>query len=272
MSSVILALLEHASSAQPALSAVRTLALLLGGGRINVLTIRVPPESTIMPTEEVLTRHQAAEIRATEEARIRSLHLAFDSWAATLTVPGLSAEWIDIEGLLEPLVGEWGRRSDFLVLNRLEQRSHAPHRLALRAALFDTDRPVLVVPPGPATSFGERVAIAWRDDPRTVRAVLPALRLLPHAGQVHVLAGHREDRPPPTLPAVIAEHGIDAALHILPVGGGAFGEALLAKAHALGADMLVMGAYTHSGLRQLLLGGVTRYMLAHADLPLLMRH
>jgi nucleotide-binding universal stress UspA family protein len=51
-----------------------------------------------------------------------------------------------------------------------------------------------------------------------------------------------------------------------------FGEALLAKAHTLSADLLVMGAYRHSPLRELLLGGVTRYMLGHADLPILMRH
>ena len=51
-----------------------------------------------------------------------------------------------------------------------------------------------------------------------------------------------------------------------------FGQALLNKAHELGADMLVMGAYAHSPLREALLGGVMRHMLAHADLPVLMRH
>jgi nucleotide-binding universal stress UspA family protein len=59
---------------------------------------------------------------------------------------------------------------------------------------------------------------------------------------------------------------------VLPVGSGVFGEALLARAHVVGADMLVMGAYTHSAWRELVLGGVTRYMLAHADLPVFMRH
>ena len=49
-------------------------------------------------------------------------------------------------------------------------------------------------------------------------------------------------------------------------------EALLARAHALGADLLVMSAYPHSPLREFVLGGVSRFMLEHADLPLLMRH
>ena len=67
------------------------------------------------------------------------------------------------------------------------------------------------------------------------------------------------------MPAILSEHGVNAELHVLPIGSGAFGATLLIKAHELGADMLMMGAYVHSPLRQLLFGGVTRYMLSHAD-------
>ena len=59
---------------------------------------------------------------------------------------------------------------------------------------------------------------------------------------------------------------------MLPIGCGPFGQTLLDEAHRVAADLLVMGAYAHSPLRELLLGGVTRYMLTHADLPILMRH
>ncbi len=244
----------------------------MGSARINVLAIRVPPESTILPAEEVLTRHQAAVIRTREQERVAALHAVFEAWLAESSGPGIATDWVDIEGLAAPLVGEWGRRSDFLVIPRPAHRGDAPERLATQAALFDTDRPVLVVPPGPSGAFGERVAIAWRDDKRTERAVLAALRLLPHAKQVHVLAGVRSGAPEPGLPDILVEHGINAVSHILPIGSGTFGEALLDEAHAVGADLLVMGAYTKSAWRELLLGGVTRYMLARADLPVLMRH
>jgi nucleotide-binding universal stress UspA family protein len=120
--------------------------------------------------------------------------------------------------------------------------------------------------------FGERVAIAWRDDKRTERSVLAALRLLPHAQQVHVLAGVRPGAPTPALPAILAEHAINAELHVLPIGTGVFGDVLLTAAHAVRADMMVMGAFTRSTWRDMIVGGVTRYMLAHADLPVLMRH
>ena len=61
-------------------------------------------------------------------------------------------------------------------------------------------------------------------------------------------------------------------MEVIPIGETPFGSALLARAHALGADMLAMGAYAHSPLRELILGGVTRFMIAHADLPVLLRH
>ena len=107
---------------------------------------------------------------------------------------------------------------------------------------------------------------------RAAKAVLPALRCLDHAEQVHVLAGMRQGTGPPVLPQILIDHGIRAELHILPIGPGAFGQVLLENAHRLGADMLVMGAYAHSPLREALFGGVTRHVLAHADLPVLMRH
>jgi nucleotide-binding universal stress UspA family protein len=89
---------------------------------------------------------------------------------------------------------------------------------------------------------------------------------------VYVLMGVRDRGPEPGIPRVLLEHKISAELHVLPIGSEPFGQTLLDTAHRLGADMLVMGAYAHSPLRELILGGVTRYMLDHADLPVLMRH
>ncbi len=117
------------------------------------------------------------------------------------------------------------------------------------------------------------MAIAWRNDSRTIKAVLAALRWLRRAKTIHVLAGAREGTPQPDLPDILEEHGMKAALHVLPITGqNVFGEALLAKAHELACDMVVMGAYARHPVRSLILGGVTRHMLAHADLPVFMRH
>ncbi|HWX50494.1 MAG TPA: universal stress protein [Roseomonas sp.] len=116
------------------------------------------------------------------------------------------------------------------------------------------------------------MAVAWRDDDRAAKALLPALRCLRQAGRVLLLAGVREGSPAPGLPPILVEHGIEAEMRVLPVEPRPFGARLLDEAHNVGADMLVMGAFAHSRLREMVFGDVTRFMLEHADLPLLMRH
>jgi nucleotide-binding universal stress UspA family protein len=161
--------------------------------------------------------------------------------------------------------------ADFLVIGQSRHRQYGTSWQAIHAALFDTDRPVLLVPASARDGFGRRVALAWRDDSRTTRAVLAAMRCFTQLEALFVLAGQKTGQTP-RVPDILVEHSIAAELHILPVGPDLFGETLLDAVHSCGADMLVMGAFVHNPMRRLILGGVTRYMLAHADLPVLMRH
>lgn len=273
MSGVILAVPEHPEHAATLLAAAECLAQLTHAARINVLAIRTPPEATVMVSEEILTREEAARIRSIEQHRAAELKKTFVTWSAGLTARSpIAVEWSDIEGNAGDLVDEWGRRADFIVLERPAGSWLHPDHGGLSAALFATDRPVLIVPPDAPVPYGRRIAIAWRDDKRAVKAVIPLLRCLTGAEEVHVLTGVRPGEPAPAIPPVLLEHGIPAQLHVLPITHGSFGEALLDAAHRLSVDLLVMGAYAHSPLRELILGGVTRTMLDHADIPVLMRH
>jgi nucleotide-binding universal stress UspA family protein len=265
-------MLDHPAAANGLLAAAVCLADLADGAHINVLAALVPPVSTIMPTEEVLTRGKETRLRAQETARVASLKAIFDAWNATAGRPDGATGWFECEAVADALIAEWGRRADVIVVERPERNEHGMTSPALPAALFETDRPVLVVPPGLTTTFGRRVAIAWRDDPHATRAVLSALRYASRAASVHLLAGMRLGSPPPGIPEILGEHGVAADLEIIPIGNEPFGGILLARAHEVGADMLVMGAYAHSPWRERILGGVTRYLIAHADLPVLMRH
>jgi nucleotide-binding universal stress UspA family protein len=271
MPSVILAVLDHPGAAAALLAGAQRLAEACGGARINALVVRAPPETLISPSEEVLTAEREARLRDMEGRRAVALQTAFDARVAMLP-KGIAADWIDIDGIAELLVEERGRRSDYLVIEHPSRRDYGTSWHALRAALFATDRPVLVVPIHHAAEFGHRMAIAWRDDERATKAVLSALPFLRQAAKVFVLAGIRHGADAPSLPAILSEHSIAAELHALPIGSGQFGAALLHKAHELGADMMVMGAYQHSPIRELLLGGVTRFMLNSGNLPVLMRH
>ena len=269
---VILAMLDHPTAANGVLAAAACLADLADGARIKVLAARVPPVSTIMPTEEVMTRGKEARLRARETARVAALKAIYDAWNATARGPGGAAEWFECEVVADALIAEWGRRADVIALERPGRHKHGMIPRALPAALFETDRPVLVVPSGLTTTFGRRIAIAWRDDPHATRAVLSALRYASQAASVHLLAGVCPGSPKPEIPKILVEHGVSADLQIIPIGNDPVGGTLLARTHEVGADMLVMGAYAHSPLREMMFGGVTSYMLAHADVPVLMRH
>jgi nucleotide-binding universal stress UspA family protein len=201
-----------------------------------------------------------------------ALKATFDTWAGDVRGAGITAQWDAVPGPATQAIEQRGRRADIIVIARPMEDDDEPTRHGFQAALFRTERPILVVPPGPSARFGRCVAVAWRDDGRTVKALIPALRFLAGAEQFHLLAGVRETTPRPSVPAVLTDRGINASLHILSIGAGVFGRMLLEKLHELGADMLVMGAYAHNPLREMVFGGVTKYVLDHADVPVLMRH
>ncbi|MEO7335579.1 MAG: universal stress protein, partial [Caldimonas sp.] len=146
-----------------------------------------------------------------------------------------------------------------------------------RHAVLQGGVPVLVVPfAGTFAHAAECVLVAWKDTREAARALHDALPLLEAANRVVLLAIDET----PTLPdrstqddlhAWLHRHGIDADVHRDPVPADV-GEALLSRASDIGADLIVMGAYGHSRLREWALGGATRHLLDHMTLPTLMSH
>ena len=271
MSNVVLGLLTRTETAPAILAGAERLAVLLGGARIEAMVMRILPISTIMVTEEVLSKADEKTIRGHEAERAAALRRIYDIWA--VRHGGVNApRWIDEEGITETLVKTWGERADYIVVGRPDAHADRAEHDALHAALFASERPVLMMPPQAKAEFGKTIAIAWRDDKFTMHAILAALRCVPMAEQVHVLMGRREGDAAPSIPNVIAEHGMTVTGHELSIGKEVFGAQLLANVHELNADLLVMGAFVHNAWHNLLFGGVTKYVLAHADIPVLMRH
>jgi nucleotide-binding universal stress UspA family protein len=277
MSEAILVLLRHPEEAHSLLGAAARLAETMGGARVN--TLAVCETVTLAPSfAATLADRGAALLDATEEERDRvaALRGLCNAWTACATRPTTDLHWFEAEGHTADIVAQWGRRADVIVTGRPSPQDWLGQR-AFKAALLGTDRPILMVPPEPAFpqmngTFGRSIAIAWRHEKQTLRAVLPALRWLPSAEEMHVLLGVRDTAQSRDLPTVLQERGLKANLHVLSPRRGPFGQTLLDVAHDLAADLLVMGAYVHSPLRGLIFGGVTRHMLAWADLPVLMRH
>jgi nucleotide-binding universal stress UspA family protein len=147
------------------------------------------------------------------------------------------------------------------------------------AVLFETGRPVLVAgsgmgeagPSGRSVS-PRRVVVAWKESAEAARAVSAALPLLARAERVTAVSARDDDERTRGLDALatyLSWHGIAADRRLL-AAYPSVGEALAAA--AVEADLVVMGGYSHSRLRELILGGVTRHMLEKTKLPLLLAH
>jgi nucleotide-binding universal stress UspA family protein len=271
MNEVLLVVLSRPETALGLLSAALAVADAAGPARIEALVVRMPAEATFLPSEEVLPRQQRVRWEAREADRAAAIEEIYRTWRLGAEAKGNICDWIAVEALPGAEVAARGRRADLIVIDRPLKHADGAAREIIHAALFDSHRPVLVVPAGFTAGLGRRVAIAWRDDGRAIKAVIPALRYFADA-EISLLAGYRGNHAPEGMPAPLAEHGVEAQLFPLPIGSEPFGKTLLAKADELGADLLVMGAYIHSPLVEFLLGGVTRYVLGHAEIPVLLRH
>jgi nucleotide-binding universal stress UspA family protein len=265
---VVLAVLGRPAASRACLDAARHAAIVLGGARIVAMATRVDPATTILPSEEVLTAERRTEIERQNDAMMASLHATFAEWQSTTDG---DSEWVETQGTVETEVVRHGRAVELLVTaSRAGPQDKAG--AALHTALLDTHRPVLVVPDHIGPTLGSRVALAWHDDEPATRAALSAMPFFAAAERVWVLQGRRGKDKPAEMPALLAEHRIVAEPRTITAGRHGMGQALLAEAHAVGADLLVMGAYAHGPVVEAVLGGVTRTMLHAADIPLLMQH
>jgi len=199
---------------------------------------------------------------------------------------GLSAEWRSASsatsGSPSGITALHGRYADLIVLGQLDPDDISaplfrplPEEVALAVG-----RPILVIPyAGSWPEIGRRVLIGWDDSREATRAINDAMPLLKGADTVTILAvdpasgaaGHGEV-PGADIGLHLARHGVKAAIERTVSASIGAGNALLSRASDLEADLLVMGAYGHSRVRELLLGGATRTVLQSMTLPVLMAH
>ena len=146
--------------------------------------------------------------------------------------------------------------------------------------VLSAGKPVLVCPEDSAReTIGEFVSIAWDGSREAARAVSDAMGILCKASKVCVVAVRSDSAdealgalPGSDLSHYLARHGVQAEAQSIHAEGTPVGDALLEWAKGQGSDLLVMGAYGHSRFREVLLGGVTRRVLGHASIPVLMSH
>ena len=168
------------------------------------------------------------------------------------------------------------RVHDLSILD-LEKNPVQRDRGLIEAALFESGRPVLIVPPGCETFAAKRILIAWDGGASAARAVGDAMPFLSEAEEVEIFTVTGEKDLSNSLGGTdlaphLARHGIKVTVHNVALTQSEVASEIAQAASAFGADLVVCGAYKHSRLREWLLGGVTQSLLKSSPLPILMSH
>ena len=254
---------------------------------VEVLHIRRDPEEMLHATGMALPgsmRKSVLEVgvRQADEGAYRARAL-FDEACATAGVNQVEAPpfpdeasvvWRDRTGKPSLLIALRGRLADLIVVSRPADDPRDTE--ILEAALLETGRPVLIVPPGDAPkSVGKRIAIGWNGSTVAAKAVMAAAPFLAEAEAITILTtgeARHDQLSARDLQRHLAWHGMNAEITSFKEKAGKISGPMLAEAHAFGADLLLLGGYGTSLTRNVILGGVTRAMLEVSDLPLLMAH
>ena len=179
------------------------------------------------------------------------------------------------EGREDEVIAERGRLSDLVVASRPTADGDAKEEVVAESVLMESGSGLLLVPSGHVSDLSGNAAVAWNGSAEAARAVHRAMPLLQQAQEVAILApeeGSMRGPGPDSLATYLALHGISCHVHNLPTNWTNIGDTLLEITHNEKASFLVMGAFSQGKLRQLILGGATRFMLNHADLPVLFTH
>jgi nucleotide-binding universal stress UspA family protein len=190
---------------------------------------------------------------------------------------GIRSEWRSLT-YLSSEVGVHAYYADLVVVARPESEGQTAGPPGLAESLvMSSGRPTIVFPPRGTVSQVRRVLVAWNATRESIRAVADALPLLVKAEAVEVLVADHQRRPEghgqepgADIARHLARHGAHVEVRRLSSGGKDVGRLLLSQAAAFSADLLVMGAYGHTQLREWMFGGVTRTVLYEAGLPVLM--
>lgn len=222
----------------------------------------------------------AALIEWQEKFMIEQAEAAKQEVAAAQRRAGQEIEYRLVKGEMAPTALLHARYADLVVVSQGGQSAEemtAADELP-ETLVMGSGRPTLVVPRyGKFPTVGERVLVAWSRTRESTRAVHDAMPLLTRAKTVTVMEVNPAARDTPHIAGAdialhLARHNVKADVASTTASDIDVGDAILSRAADLGADLLVMGAYGHSRMREYAFGGVTLHILKHMTVPVLMSH
>lgn len=197
---------------------------------------------------------------------------------AQMSKTGLGFEWRSVVGFASDVVPVHARYADISIVGQSDPDETSPSKPRDLPAhvVLESGRPVLMLPYiGDFPRVGEHVLVAWNGSRESARAVHDAMPLLQGAKRVTVLAINPRDDDHiagADIAAELARHGVNTEAMKTVSSDVSVGEILLSEAADLNVDLLVMGAYGHSRIREWVLGGASQLLLNSMTLPVLMAH
>lgn len=218
-------------------------------------------------------------IEAQERAAKAQAEKAEKKFRGVAEKAGINAEWRCQQGSLVSMLSTHARYADILIIGQTDERDPytIPDGVAAQVVL-ESGRPLLMIPYiGVKKPIGKNVMVAWNTSREAVRAVAEAMPLLEAAEQVYVMAVNPPNSGMGDIPCAdislhLARHGVKAEARSAPAKDVDVGNALLSRAADDDIDLLVMGAYGHSRLREMVVGGATRHLLKNMTIPVLLAH
>lgn len=248
------------------------------GARLIGAHVRTPFEAPAffdgtMPMDSLFAAYESAA--KADEATAKA---AFDKAIKGTHLP---SEWRVTEGHVDDQLAVQARYADLLVLGQNDPDADAPVPPALpESVVLATGRPALVVPHiGTGSAPGKTVMLCWNASRESARAASDALPFLQKAEKVIVLvidprtseAGHGAE-PGADVGTWLARHGVQVSVQRDVAADSDVGGVILSRAADHGVDLIVMGLYGHSRLREMVLGGASRTLLESMTVPVLMAH
>ena len=187
--------------------------------------------------------------------------------------PAACFGWTGESAFGESQIGAYARIFDCTVLGRPGPERGDARMATAETVLFESGKPIILAPPKAPEKMGDTIVIAWNNSVETARASAMARPFLQQASKVVVMTVEefRSEGPAGDLYAeMLRSHGINAEFVLRSASHRNSGEAILRGAEALGADLLIKGAYTQSRLRQMFFGGATSHIMNFAEIPVLM--
>ncbi len=224
---------------------------------------------------------QVAQENATKDAKEVEAAIRKAAAAAGPSLRWSSETALAMVGGLADLVALRARFADLVVLAKPYGEKHGEEEEAIvESAMFEGQAAVLVLPEAPldASTIGKRVVVAWNQSREAMNAVRRAMPFLKHAEQVWITIidppqhGAERSDPGGALCQMLVRHGVKAEVTVLARTMPNISDVLARHCRDVNADLLVMGAYSHSRFREAIMGGATRNTLEKTEIPVFMAH